>query len=185
MAKQKVILIVAVATVVVLAVCSALIIPGMLRKGKYDTATRLLESGAYSQSVVVWAELGNYQDSEMNLQYALMQEALDNAAYETALSHAGNLAAFRDAETYAAYAKGMLALDAEDYDEAAKCLAEAGSVRDAQKSLALAGEKREERRYAEAEGYRIKGEWLAAHALYLEMPEYKDSATLAGECYGN
>ena len=110
--------IIIIAAVAVIAIVALLVIPGVVRSGNYNTAVQLAEHGIYGEATEKFAELNDYKDSGMYMDYCLMQTAIETKDWAKALDRSVKIAGFKDADRWQSYVKAQQLFEAGQLEEA-------------------------------------------------------------------
>lgn len=80
--KRKFIIVLSIVAVIVVGIILAFVITNVIKSNNYNSAIQLLESGQYQEAYDLFCELGDYKDSE---------KQMDNAKIETQISNLKNI----------------------------------------------------------------------------------------------
>lgn len=139
-------------------------------KWRYSKATELRKKGDFSQAIKIFGELGEFEDSRLQLEQTLFEQEEDRVWKERE----------EELRLEKLYSEGCEKLDAEQYDEAAKCFEELGGYKDSADMLARTlAAKTTYAEYCTALEKMEKRDFLAAEKAFRELGAYKDSQMLA------
>ena len=110
--------IIIIAAVAVIAIVAILVIPGVVRSKDYTTAVQLAEHGIYGDATKKFAELNDYKDSGMYMDYCLMQIAIEEKDWAKALDRSVKIAGFKDTDQWRSYVKAQQLFEAGNLEEA-------------------------------------------------------------------
>lgn len=87
--KRKFVIVLSIVVVIIVGIILAFVITNVIKLNNYNSAIQMLESGQYQEAYDLFCELGNYKDSEKQMENS--EKQMDNAKIETQISNLKNL----------------------------------------------------------------------------------------------
>ena len=161
-------------------------------KKSYQDAESLVEQGRFEEAVVMFQELGSYEDAGRLLMYSRASLAAENGDYESAEKAFLSLGEYRDAadmlyyyEGRQAEAEGQSALEADDFNSALQSLKNAADIYSGLSSVRDASQREENclsTLYELGRTLLDSGQFAAANEVFETIGSFKDSIELSAYC---
>lgn len=177
--KKRVKALTAVLIVTIAAIAAwTIVVPRIEMKNTYNEATELLADGKYSEARAIFAELGDYKDSQNLVKessYRWYKQRLEQGDcsfdVETGFEELGDYKDSAELESEVQYERAIQLMNKEQYMPAYQLFLRAGDYRDA---LDMANEMK----YLYAKRKIESGNYSVAKKYLIELDDYKDSAEL-------
>lgn len=170
---------------------------------KYNAAVEFMEAEKYIEATIVFADLGNYRDSEEKLEeikitlldiaYDAATALMDAEKYDEATVAFTELGDYRDSKEKIEeikiilldkeYAAAVALLDEEKYDEATAAFTELGDYRDSKEKIEEIKFILLDNQYTEAERLFNEGKYSEAINIYSTLGDFKDSKLRVEQIY--
>ena len=177
--KKRVKALTAVLIVTIAAIAAwTIVVPRIEMKNTYNEATELLADGKYNEARAIFAELGDYKDSQNLVKessYRWYKQRLEQGDcsfdVETGFEELGDYKDSAELESEVQYERAIQLMNKEQYMPAYQLFLRAGDYRDA---LDMANEMK----YLYAKRKIESGNYSVAKKYLIELDDYKDSAEL-------
>ena len=177
--KKRVKALTAVLIVTIAAIAAwTIVVPRIEMKNTYNEATELLADGKYNEARAIFAELGDYKDSQNLVKessYRWYKQRLEQGDcsfdVETGFEELGDYKDSAELESEVQYDRAIQLMNKEQYMPAYQLFLRAGDYRDA---LDMA----DEMKYLYAKRKIESGNYSVAKKYLIELGDYKDSAEL-------
>ena len=181
--KKRVKALTAVLIVTIAAIAAwTIVVPRIEMKNTYNEATELLADGKYNEARAIFAELGDYKDSQNLVKessYRWYKQRLEQGDcsfdVETGFEELGDYKDSAELESEVQYDRAIQLMNKEQYMPAYQLFLRAGDYRDA---LDMA----DEMKYLYAKRKIESGNYSVAKKYLIGLGDYKDSAELLKEC---
>lgn len=181
--KKRVKALTAVLIVTIAAIAAwTIVVPRIEMKNTYNEATELLADGKYNEARAIFAELGDYKDSQNLVKessYRWYKQRLEQGDcsfdVETGFEELGDYKDSAELESEVQYERAIQLMNKEQYMPAYQLFLRAGDYRDA---LDMANEMK----YLYAKRKIESGNYSVAKKYLIGLDDYKDSAELLKEC---
>ena len=181
--KKRVKALTAVLIVTIAAIAAwTIVVPRIEMKNTYNEATELLADGKYNEARAIFAELGDYKDSQNLVKessYRWYKQRVEQGDcsfdVETGFEELGDYKDSAELESEVQYDRAIQLMNKEQYMPAYQLFLRAGDYRDA---LDMA----DEMKYLYAKRKIESGNYSVAKKYLIGLGDYKDSAELLKEC---
>ncbi len=100
MQRNKRVILIITAVLIICAVAGLIVIPKIIRSNRYTQAASYAEHGLYDEAIELFSRVNGYKDSDSYMDYCLLRKAVAAGNYSEAGQYAERIPEFKDASAY-------------------------------------------------------------------------------------